>query len=112
MVRNRAYVRMYRMHETDRLAEQVADVFLSQEPIKVFRHIRRFLPSSFIGDRFIHGCSDIVEHKRAFRQHMSSLLQGDVMPLAEHINTQRAGFAQGLHVDRCCTNRAILISNS
>ena len=72
MTRNRSFMDIHRMMEMDAHADKVADIFFEFEPTRVFRHISTHMPKSFSTHCYIDGCNDIVQHKMAFRTHMSS----------------------------------------
>ena len=67
------------------------------------------MPKSFSSHPYIDGCSDIIQHKMAFRTHICNLLQCQVKTLAEHIQDHRAGFADGSHMHNVCSANAVAI---
>ena len=81
MTRNRSYIDMHRMMLMDEHASRIADIYFDFEPVRVYRHMSNYMPKGFASHPYIDGARDIIQHKMAFRTHMTNLLQSQIKTL-------------------------------
>ena len=55
-------------------------MLLGHEPNRVFRHIACYLPRSDSYHTYIQGCHDIIQHKQAFRTHITFFCRVQLVP--------------------------------